>query len=98
MVLPVLYVAVDGFSRTVGGMITIPIKNSVSIYAALMHPMLLQYELWQQVQVDHDTEFTLVVAVWQHLVQHRQWQDRCPTLQNTSTRNHRVERMWHEIN
>ena len=44
------------------GMITIPVKNTISIYGALMRPMLLEFGLWQQVRVDHGTEFTLIVA------------------------------------
>lgn len=35
--------AVDGFSRKIVGMITIPVKNSVAIYHTLMQPLLHQY-------------------------------------------------------
>ena len=90
--------AVDGFSRKIVGMITIPVKNPISIYGALMIPILLQFGLWQQVRVDHGTEFTLVLAAQQHLAWHRLWQDRHPTLRTTSSQNHRVERIWPEIN
>ena len=89
--------AIDEFCRKIVGMITIPVKNPISIYGALMRPMLLQFGLWQQVRVDHGTEFTLILAAQQHLARHRQWQDRQATLQTTS-QNHRVERMWPEIN
>ena len=34
----------------------------------------------------------------QHLAHHRAWQDRPPALQSTSRQNHRVERMWSEVN
>ena len=54
------------------------------------------YGLWQQVRVDHGTEFTLVVTV-QHLAGLRLWQDRLPSLQSTSCQN-RFERLWPEIN
>ena len=52
--------AVDGFSRKIVGMITIPVKNSVAIYHTLMQPLLHQYGLWQQVRTDHGTEFALI--------------------------------------
>ena len=90
--------AVDGFSRKIVGMISIPLKNPISIYNALMRPLLLSDGLWQQVRLDHGSEFVLVIAAQQHLSSHRQWQDRHPVLQSTSRQNHRVERMWPEIN
>lgn len=91
-------IAVDGFSRKIVGMITIPVKNPIAIYNALMKPLLESYGLWQQVRVDHGTEFTLVLTVQQHLGGLRLWQDRLPALQSTSRQNHRVERLWPEIN
>ena len=39
--------AIDGFSRKIVGMITIPVKNQISIYSTLFRPMFLQYGLWQ---------------------------------------------------
>ena len=83
------FVAVDGFSRKIVGMITIPVKNPIAIYSALMKPLLESCGLWQQVRVDHGTEFTLVLTV-QHLAGLRLWQDRLPALQSTSRQNHRV--------
>lgn len=91
-------IAVDGFSRKIVEMITIPVKNPIAIYNALMKPLLESYGLWQQVKVDHGTEFTLVLTVQQHLAGLRLWQDRLPALQSTSRQNHRVERLWPEIN
>ena len=44
--------AIDGFSRKIVGMITIPVKNQISIYSTLFRPMFLQYGLWQQLRVD----------------------------------------------
>jgi len=90
--------AVDGFSRKIVGMITIPVKNSVAIYHTLMQPLLYQYGLWQQVRTDRGTEFALVVTAPWYLAQRRQWQHRFPVLQSTSRQNHRVERMWPEVN
>ena len=48
--------------------------------------------------MDHGTEFTLVLTVQKHLAGFRQFQNRLPVLQSTSRQNHRVERMWPEIN
>lgn len=53
-------------------MITIPVKNPIAIYNALMKPLLESYGLWQQVRVDHGTEYTLVLTV-QHLAGVRLW-------------------------
>ena len=88
--------AVDGFSRKIVGMISIPTKNPISIYNALTRPLLLSYGLWQQVRLDHGSEFVLVITAQQHLSNHRQWQDCHPVLQSISCQNHRVERMWPE--
>ena len=59
--------AVDGFSRKIVGCITIPAKNAITIYDTLMRPLLLSTGLWQQVRVDHGTEFVLVLKAQQHL-------------------------------
>ena len=83
--------AVDGFSRKIVGLITIPRKNAIAIYNALMRPLLISQGMWEQVQVDHGTEFALIVAVQQHLAGLRH--HRHPVLQSTSTQNHRVERL-----
>ena len=91
-------IAVDGFSRKIVGMITLPVKNAVAIYNTLFGPLLQSVGLWQQVRVDHGTEFALVLTVQQHLADHRLWQDRHPALQSTSRQNHRVERLWPEVN
>ena len=48
-------IAVDGFSRKLVRMITNPVKNPITIYNALMRPLLQTEGLWQQVQVDHGT-------------------------------------------
>ena len=90
--------AVDGYSRKIVGLITIPTKNATSIYNALMRPLLISEGMWEQVRVDHGTEFCLLVAMQRHLSNFRQRQSRLPALQTTSTNNHRVERMWVEVN
>ena len=90
--------ALDGFSRKIVGMISIPIKNPITIYHTLMRPLLVCEGLWQQVRLDHGTEFVLVSEVQQHLARYRLWQDRHSVLQSMSRQNHRIERMWPEIN
>ena len=90
--------AVDGYSRKTVGMITIPVKNPITIYNMLMGPLLRCYGLWQQVRIDHGSEFVLVITAQQHLSHHRCKQGRHPVLLSTSRQNHRVERMWPEVN
>ena len=90
--------AVDGFSRKVVGLITIPQKNAVAIYHALMRPLLLSEGVWDQIRVDHGTEFAIVVSIQQKLASARSHHHRYPVLQRTSTQNHRVERLWVEVN
>ena len=89
--------AVDGYSRKIVGLITIPKKNAIAIYNTLMYPLLTSEGMWEQVRVDHGTEFCLLTAMQRHLANFRQ-QTRLLVLQTTSTNNHRVERMWVEIN
>ena len=91
-------IAVDGFSRRIVGMITIPIKNAITIYKALMKPLMETEGLWQQVRTDQGGEFALVTTVQLHLATQRSWQNRLPVIRSTSRMNHRVERMWPEIN
>ena len=90
--------AVDGFSRKIVGMITIPIKNAITIYKALMKPLMETEGLWQQVRTDHGGEFALVATIQLHLSTHRVWQNRLAVIQSTSRMNHRVERLWPEVN
>ena len=59
--------AVDGFSRKIVGMISIPVINPITIHGTLMEPLLRSTGLWQQVRVDHGMEFVLVLTVQQHL-------------------------------
>ena len=81
-------VVIDGFSRKIVGMITIPVKTPVTIYHTLMKPLLETEGLWQQVRVDHGTEFCLINTVQQHLAGHPIQQTRHPVLQSTSRQNH----------
>lgn len=90
--------AIDGYSRKICGLISIPRKNAITIYDKLFQPLLLSYGLWEQVRVDHGTEFALLNYVQQQLSGYRSRHSRVPVLRTTSRNNHRVERLWVEIN
>ena len=91
-------VAVDGYSRKIIGMITIPVKNPISIYNTLMKPVLEKEGLWEKLQTDQGREFVLSATVQHHLAHLRPRQARMPVIQSTSRMNHRVERLWPEVN
>ena len=91
-------IAVDGFSRKVVRCVTIPVKNPIAIYDLLFRPILTEEGIWDQVRVDHGTEFCLILAVQNHLASLRTRHDHPAYMQTTSTNNHRVERLWPEIN
>ena len=55
--------AIDGFSCKIVGLITIPKKNPVIIYDRLFRQLLQQYGIWDQLKMDHGTEFNLVICV-----------------------------------
>ena len=91
-------IAVDGYSRKITGFITLPVKNAIAIYDLLMRPLLLTEGLWEQMRVDHGREFALIISVQQSLANLRQTYSHSPVLQSTSRQNHRVERLWPEVN
>ena len=74
--------AIDGFSRKIVGFVTIPKNNSMVVYDLLFRPLLLSQGLWEQVHVDHGTEFTLVAAVQRYLSPLRRTQHRQPVFQS----------------
>ncbi len=91
--------AIDGYSRKICGLISIPRKNPILIYDKLFRPLLSTVGLWDQVRVDHGTEFVLVNYVQQQLSLYRSTgSNRLPVMQTTSRNNHRVERLWVEVN
>ena len=90
--------AVDGYSRKIVGFITLPIKNAIAIYDLLLRPLLLKEGIWEQLRVDHGREFALIISVQQSLASLRRTQQHHPVLQSTSRQNHRVERLWPEVN
>ena len=90
--------SVDGYSRKIVGFITIPRKNPITIYNTLFYPILQRHGLWDQIRLDHGTEFTLVVSVQQLISHHRSRHNRHPVCCSTSRQNHRAERLWVEVN
>ena len=90
--------AVDGYSRKIVGFSTMPKKNAITIYNTIFHPLLLLEGIWDQLRSDHGTEFCLVATIQEYLSGYRVNQQRLPVLQTTSRINHRVERLWPEVN
>ncbi|KAK2823153.1 hypothetical protein Q7C36_019753 [Tachysurus vachellii] len=94
--------AIDGFSKKVVAHSTMPIKNNLAIYEDVFReqpmPAVLEYGIWDQVQVDHGKEFYLTLFIQELLTSHRHNQERRPYLQTSSTRNHIVEQIWPEVN
>ena len=88
--------AVDGFNRKIVGLITIPHKNAIiAIYNALIRirPLLLSEGMWEQIRLDHGTEFALIAVVQQQMATLWPQRQHCyPILQSISTQNHHVEK------
>ncbi|XP_068683153.1 uncharacterized protein [Montipora foliosa] len=58
----------------------------------------LTYGMWDQLRVDKGKEFSLMLSVQHLLRQHRRNTTRLPYQQTTSKQNHRIERVWLEMN
>lgn len=90
--------AIDGFSRKIVGLISIPQNNPIIIFDRLFRPLLQQYGIWDQLRMDHGTEFNLLISVQYSIahfcVNHHPY---C-VLQSTFRQNYRAEPIWHEIN
>ena len=67
-----------------------------------MRPLLISEGMWEQVRVDHGTEFCLLTTIQQHLATilhpHHNRHHRYAVMQSTSTHNHNVERRWVVVN
>ncbi|XP_056466626.1 uncharacterized protein LOC130405524 isoform X1 [Gadus chalcogrammus] len=90
--------AIDGYSSKIVGYATMPVKNNLIIYGDVYRSAVLNYGLWDQVRVDHGREFYLTLFMQENLQAYRNNQDRRPYLQTKSTENHRIERIWVEVN
>lgn len=80
------------------GLISIPKKNLIIIFDRLFRPLLEQYGIWDQLHMDHGTEFNLVISVQYSIAHFRVNHHPYCVLQSTSRQNHRAERIWPEIN
>ncbi|CAG2250686.1 unnamed protein product [Mytilus edulis] len=58
----------------------------------------LKYGMWDQMRVDHGKEFFLCLYMQEKNEQYRNRREYQPYCQTTSIKNHRVERLWVEIN
>ena len=90
--------SVDGYSHKIVGFITLLTKNTLAIYRYLFKPILSEYGLWEQMRLDHCTEFALVKTVQEILSHLQQNSDRLPVLQSLSRHNHRAGKVWPEVN
>ena len=88
-------VGVDGYSRKIVGFSTMPCKNPITTYTTIFLPLLATDD---QARTDCGTEFVLIATIQQYLASHRVHQEWVPVLQITSRHNHRVERIWPEVN
>jgi hypothetical protein len=91
-------IAVDGYSGKITAFHTMPIKNNILIYDNIYRYTVMNYGLFDQLRVDHGKEFYLSLYVQDNLKDHRHNTTRLPYIQTPSTRNHKVERLWVEVN
>ena len=91
-------VGVDGYSRKIVSFSTMPCKNLITIYTTIFCPLLATDGIWDQVRTDHGTEFVFIATLQQYLASCCVHQELVPVLQITSRHNHRVERIWPEVN
>ncbi|XP_067272632.1 uncharacterized protein [Pseudorasbora parva] len=91
-------IAVDGYSYKVVGHATMPVKNNLTIYEEVYRPAVLSNGIWDQVRVDCGKELYLCLFMQDILAAYRYNTVREPYKQTPSTKNHRIERMWPEIN
>lgn len=75
-----------------------PLKNNCRIYDNVYRKACLKFGLFDQVRVDYGKEFYLALYQQNKLANMRLNVVHPPYIQTTSTRNHRVERLWVEIN
>jgi len=77
---------------------TMPMKNNVLIYEHIYRTAVIQHGVWDQLRVDHGTEFYLSLFVQEKLTPYRTNTRRVPFIQTTTKQNHPVERKWLEFN
>ena len=75
-----------------------PVKNQILIYEFVFRPALCRYGIWDQIRMDHGSEFNLVIFVQQLLSVYRNDESRESYKQTRSTKNYVAERFWPEVN
>ena len=91
-------IAVDGFSSKITAWHTMPVKNNLTIYEHVYKPTVLNHGIFDQIRVDQGKEFFLILYMQDKLKDFRRNCSRRPFMQTTSKKNHKVERLWVEIN
>ncbi|KAJ8280997.1 hypothetical protein GJAV_G00062070, partial [Gymnothorax javanicus] len=90
--------ALDGYGNKIVATSTMPVKNNLVIYEEVYRSAVVNHGMWDQLRVDHGREFYMCLYMQERLSGHRHNVSRPPYLQTTSTKNHRVERLWSEVN
>ncbi|KAI7790268.1 hypothetical protein IRJ41_013627 [Triplophysa rosa] len=90
--------AIDGFSNKIVSFSSMPIKNNLLIYEDVYRSAIVNHGMWDQIRVDHGKEFYLSLFIQEKFAGYRNNQERQPYMQTQSTKNHKIERMWPEIN
>eukprot|EP00118_Oscarella_pearsei_P003333 m.312345 g.312345 ORF g.312345 m.312345 type:complete len:231 (+) comp253193_c0_seq1:111-803(+) len=88
----------DGFSGKVLGSATMPLKNNQVIYDRIYRLVTLKYSLWDQLRVDHGSEFLLILYVQESLAEFRGNTERQCYFRSESKHNYPIERLWGEVN
>ncbi|KAI7799914.1 hypothetical protein IRJ41_018690 [Triplophysa rosa] len=90
--------AIDGFSNKIVSFSSMPIKNNLLIYEDVYRSAIVNHGMWDQIRVHHGKEFCLSLFIQEKFAGYRNNQERQPYMQTQSTKNHKIERMWPEIN
>ena len=88
----------DGYSGKIIAATVMPLKNNERIYENIYKVAAIEYGLWDQLRVDHGKEFYLSLYVHEELRKGRGDPTIPPYVQTTSTCNHKIERIWVELN
>ncbi|XP_062401715.1 uncharacterized protein LOC134092702 [Sardina pilchardus] len=90
--------AMDGYSGNIVAHSSMPVKNNLVIYEEVYRSAVMRYGMWDQLRVDHGREFYLCLYMQEKLSGRRHNTSGPPYRQTASTMNHRVERIWSEVN
>lgn len=91
-------VACDGYSGKILSWSVMPKKNNLTIYEDVYRMAGTEYGVFDTLRLDHGKEFNLAIFQQQKFQQLRTNTNRSTYIQTTSKLNHRVERVWVEVN